>query len=429
MRVLRSPVAQFLAAGAVTLVLVLLATGRLSARAASQEAIDDAVSTTSVLARSVAEPALPRRLVAGDPGAVDRFDRAVLSRLLVRDVRRIKIWAADGTIVYSDETRLIGQRYELGDDERRVLADGTQDAERSDLGKPENRFEPRGEGLLEVYTRIRSPEGQPLLFEAYYSARDVAARRQQVFGAFRPITVGGLLALLALTTPLVWVLTRRVDAAARERERLLQAAVRASDAERRRIARDLHDTVVQDLAGTAFALAASARDARTAPAPPSVLDGAAAEVRRSMRSLRSLLVEIHPPDLRTVGLHAALQDLLAPAAGVGIEADVITDGIEDLPDDTVALVWRVAQEAARNALRHAQARQVSVTVSGGPRRVCLKVRDDGSGFDLADPADEGHFGLHGMTGLVQDAGGRLEVRSAPGAGTTVTVELPLGARP
>ncbi len=420
MRLLRNPVAQFLAAGFLMLVVVLVATARLSDRAAAREAIDDAVATTDLLAHSVAEPALPRGLVDGEAGAVDRLDRAVLRRLLVEDVARIKIWDATGRIVYSDKTQLIGSDYELGEDEQAVLRDGTVEAEESDLTKPENRFERDSGGLLEVYTRIRAPEGDPLLFEVYYSAADIAARRTAVLDSFRPITVGGLLALVAVTTPLMWVLTRRLDRSARDRERLLRAAVDASDAERRRIARDLHDTVVQDLTGTAFALSASARDGGAAPA---TLESMASSLRGSLRSLRSLLVEIHPRDLRTTGLAAALEDLVAPAAGAGVEATVSADGLDHLTDADVALVWRVAQEAVRNGLRHAGARHLSVEVrSEGPLTV-LEVVDDGSGFDPTEARDRTHFGLRGLESLIAEAGGTLRVTSAPGQGTAVRLEL------
>lgn len=420
MRVLRNPVAQFLAAGFLMLVVLLVATARLSGRAAAQEAIDDAVATTELLAHSVAEPALPRGLVSGDAGAVDRLDRAVLRRLLVEDVARIKIWDATGRIVYSDKTQLIGTDYALGADERAVLRQGTTEAEESDLTKPENRFERGSGGLLEVYTRIRAPEGDPLLFEVYYSAADIAARQASVLASFRPITVGGLLALVAVTTPLMWVLTRRLDRAARERERLLRAAVDASDAERRRIARDLHDTVVQDLTGTAFALSASAR---AGGASPETLEGLATGMRGSLRSLRSLLVEIHPRDLRTAGLAAALEDLVAPAAGAGVEATVTVEGLEGVREQDLVLVWRVAQEAVRNTLRHAGATELSVAVrSQGPLTV-LEVVDDGCGFDPAEAVDRTHFGLRGLDSLIADAGGTLRVTSSPGQGTTVRLEV------
>jgi signal transduction histidine kinase len=418
----RNPVVQFLAAGLLTAVLIAVGTWVLSGHAASEEAINDATATTEILAHSVAEPAIPRGLAAGKAGAVDRFDRRVVDRLLVNDVLRIKIWAADGTIVYSDRPELIGTSYDLGADELEILDNGGSEAEVSDLGRPENRFERSRSGVVEVYTSITSPEGEPLLFEAYFSAADLDASKQEVFRPFYRITLGGLVILLAVATPMLWVLTRRLTRAADERERLLRTAATASDSERRRIARDLHDGVVQDLAGTAFAVSALARSE-----PDSVhraaLDRTGAALRGSLRSLRSLLVEIHPPELRAEGLAASLGDLIAPAEAAGMTVDVSVEGMSGVPEEQVALIWRVAQEAVRNAIRHAGADHLRVLVRGTADRVVLEVSDDGAGFRPDAPADPTRFGLRGLQSLVADSGGHLEVRSLPGQGTTVRLEV------
>lgn len=423
MRLLRSPLAQFLLAGAVVVAVVFVATGRLSGRAASTEAIEDAIATTRLLAKS-AEPEIPRGLVDADPAAIDHFDQTVLERLLVDNVQRIKIWDKDGRVVYSDATDLIEEQFELGEDEWEVLTHGGEDAEASDLTKPENRFEKGAGGLLEVYTRIVSPEGEPLLFEVYYSAADIEARRAAVFAAFRPITLGGIAALVFAAVPLLWVLTRRLDRSARERERLLRAAIDASDAERRRIARDLHDSVVQDLAGTAFSLSAAAK---AGGASSDELARLSTSVRGSLRGLRSLLVEIHPPDLGTSGLRAALEDLIASSDARKVTSEVETGDLSGLDDRGAALLWRVAQEAVRNALRHSGASHLRVRVDREGTATVLEVADNGTGFDPAaaarPTADGSHFGLRGLESLVRDAGGRLAVRSAPGVGTTVRVEL------
>ena len=422
MRMVRSPVAQFLVAGVLTGVLIAVGTWVLSGRAASQEAINDARATTEILAHSVAEPAVPRGLADGEAGAVDRFDRQVAERLLVRDVLRIKIWAPDGTIVYSDRPELIGTSYDLGADELEILAGGGSEAEVSDLDRPENRFERSRSGVVEVYTAITSPEGEPLLFEAYFSASDLDHRKQEVFRPFYRITLGGLAILLGLATPMLWVLTRRLTRAADERERLLRTAATASDSERRRIARDLHDGVVQDLAGTAFAVSALARS-EPDPRHREALDRSAASLRGSLRSLRSLLVEIHPPELNAEGLAASLEDLTAPAAAAGTRATVTVEGMAGVPAEQVTLVWRVAQEAVRNALRHAGAAHLGVLVRGTADRVVLEVTDDGAGFRPDAPADPTRFGLRGLQSLVADSGGHLEVRSLPGQGTTVRLEV------
>lgn len=161
-----NPLLQFLVASLLLFGLTWWATGSFSRRAGESEAVADARVTTELLAHSVAEPAIPRGLVAGDPGAIDRFDRRVLSRLLVGDVRRIKIWRADGTVVYSDETELIGKRFTLDDEQLSVLRNGATQGGISDLRHRENAFETGEGGLLEVYTRIQTPQGEPLLFEA-----------------------------------------------------------------------------------------------------------------------------------------------------------------------------------------------------------------------------------------------------------------------
>ena len=421
MRFAKNPVVQFLAAGLLVLVVVVIGTVQLSSRAADEEALNDAQSTTELLARSVAQPAIPRGLAAGSPGAVDRFDRTVLRRLLVGEVRRIKIWTAQGRIVYSDETRLIGDRFPLGHEELDVVRNGGTEAEISDLTEPENRFEPAGQSLVEVYTRVKSPEGEPLLFEAYYSATDIAQRREEVYDSFQPIALGGLLVLVAVTTPLLWALTRRLDRTGRDRARLLERAADASESERRRIARDLHDGVVQDLAGTAFALSAAARDAGTDTETACRLEPMASSLRASLRSLRSLLVEIYPPDLRADGLGAALEDLVAPAAAAGVTARVEVYDVAHASADAVRLVWRVAQEAVRNALRHSGASHLTVQVRQVGDRLTLDVTDDGAGFDPRKPASG--LGLRSQRDLIAEAGGTLDVRSTPGGGTTLHLEV------
>ena len=139
-----SPLVQFVVASLLLFGLTWWATGIFSQRAARSEAVADARITTDVLANSVAEPAMPRGLVDGDAGAIDRFDREVLDRLIVGDVQRIKIWRSDGTIVYSDETQLIGQRFALDDEQRSVLDTGDTEGGLSDLQRRENEFENRG---------------------------------------------------------------------------------------------------------------------------------------------------------------------------------------------------------------------------------------------------------------------------------------------
>jgi len=419
-RALKDPVVQFLAVGLLLLLGGLWATQWFGVRVARTEAIADASVTTEVLAHSVAEPAIPRGLIDGDAGAIDRFDRQVLDRLRVDQVRRIKIWDAGGTVVYSDETELIGEQFALDPEQHDVLWSGRTEGSLSPLRDRENRYEVSGEGLVEVYTRIYAPEGDPLLFEVYYSVDDISDRTQEILEPFRTLNVSVLLLTFAVATPIIWILTRRLTAVAREREALLEAVVDASDGERRRIARDLHDGVVQDLAGTTFELAALQRSSSGTTA--TTLDDATGRLRQALRSLRSLLVEIHPPDLGPAGLASALEDLTAPVHAAGIRTEVSVSGAESLDDDTVRLVWRVAQETVRNAQRHAHAGRVDIVVDAG-RPDLLRVTDDGRGFDPGHLPRADSLGLRALASLVAEAGGRLDVRSAPGEGTTVVLEM------
>lgn len=228
----------------------------------------------------------------------------------------------------------------------------------------------------------------------------------------------------------MWLLARRLAAARNDRERMLRTAIEASDVERRRISRDLHDGVVQDLAGASYTLAATARTlADSRPETSATLAAQASSIRSALRSLRSLLVEIYPADLHEHGLAAALEDLVAPAAGAGIDVGLTVGDTEELPPEVAALVWRVAQEAVRNALRHAAPTTLRVTVTGpadGTRggQCDLVVVDDGAGFDPSRPTPAGHLGLRAMRDLVAEAGGRLRIDSVVGAGTTVRLTVP-----
>ena len=430
MRLLRNPVAQFVGVGFLTIVAVLMLTSRLAASAAEEEALAEAQRLNAVLARSVAGPGIGRGLVEGNAGAIDRFDRRIKARLLVGDVERVTIWDADGRILYSNAFRLIGVTFALDDAHEQVLAEGGTGHELSDPDAAENRAARAATGTGEpvqqvrIFTRITGATGgERLLFEGYYTFSDIETRREHIYQSFRWITVGGPLLLLLLVTPMLWGLTRRLTVSAHDRARLLRSALDASDAERRRIARDLHDGVVQDLAGTAYSVSALARESQLTHRQRSRLTAMAASLRSTLTSLRSLQAEIYPPDLHVSGLRAALEDLIAPAGSAGVQASVSVIGVDEASDERVALVWRVAREAVRNALRHAEASTIAVTVRGDPRRLLLEVVDDGVGFDPEAPRDTESFGLRGLESLVHDAGGTLAVRSAEGEGTTVTMEV------
>ncbi len=423
---MRHPVTQFALAGLAVLA-VFGAAALLALRGlGNAEALRDARQFAPLAGQGIVEPTVAPGLLHGEPRAIAAVDRIVQERVLGERVVRVKLWARDGRIVYSDEPRLIGARFPLDAEKLDVLRSGATNASLSDLSGPENRYE-RGQGdLYEVYLPIRAPDGTPLLFETYQRRSAVASTGRRIWMPFAALMLGSLVLLWVVQVPLAWRLDRRLRRSQAEREALLVRAVEASDDERRRIAADLHDGPVQDLAGISYSLSAAAQT-EDSPEARETLHQAAAGTRDSMRRLRSLLVEIHPPNLRASGLEAALADLLAPLQARGAETSLRVDPSLGLDEEAERIVYRAAAEALRNVERHAAANRVAVAVEERGEGVRLMVTDDGVGFGPGDRErrrEEGHVGLSLLEELAERAGGRLAVRSAPGAGTTFELELP-----
>jgi signal transduction histidine kinase len=377
------------------------------------------------------EPLLTPGVLSGDPGALGRLDRTVHRRILRgTPIVRVKVWDGQGRVVYSDARGLIGDRYPLGADERRVLRRGGISADASDLTRLENRSERGFRKLVEVYLGVRATNGTRLLYEDYERSSTISASSQRQWQGLLPALGGALAVLYLIQLPLAYSLARRLRRRQQEREELLRRAIDASDLERRRIAADLHDGAVQRLAGVSLSLAAAggngsgpARDQRLRAA----VSEAAAETRETIRELRTLLVDIYPPTLQRSGLPAALSDLVAPlrAAGVTVTVEVPEDA--HLPADTEALFYRVAQEAIRNSRTHGGASEVRIALVSGPEDTRLVIEDNGRGFapgSRSEAEQEAHFGLRLMRDLVDHAGGRLEIDSAPGRGAAIAAVMP-----
>lgn len=425
----RMLVLRFTAPGAV----VLLALAALIAIAARQAGTDQATEAASqvawVTAKGVAEPRLNTAMLAGDPAALSEYHEAMRNFVLHGSLVRVKIWDEDGKVLYSDEPRLQGHVYGLDPGELEALRQQRTASAVSDLNKPENQYEGGYGKLLEVYVGIRAPSGQPLLFESYFRYDAVNEAGLAVWRRFAPIALGALVVLQLVQIPLAASLAGRVRRQQRERESLLQHAVDASNAERRRIAGELHDGVVQQLTGVTYALDAARLGNPSDAERATVISTAAATVRDSIGALRSLLVDIYPPNLAEEGLPSALAELASTLERNGIHVELDTDGTGELPTVTAGLLFRSAQEAVRNIAEHSRASTVEITCAARESRALLTIDDDGVGFDhgeLGEQTEGGHFGLRALSDLIADAGGRLEVRSAPGAGTKLEVEVPIG---
>lgn len=397
---------------------------------AEREAVNDAAETADLMAEAVIQPALRDGLVNGDAGAVAALDEAVGDYLETSAVSRIKLWTADGTIVYSDEARLLGESFVLGADEHVVLDDPQTRAEISDLSRPENRFE-RGHGqMLEVYRPVWTPNGTELLFETYSPYDAVDTRSSELWRGFAGVTVSSLLLFAVLLLPIGWLLTKRLRAAQEQREALLRQRVDASLEERRRIAGTLHDGVVQDLAATSFTVAGAAAraDATADQSLGDDLRAAAGTLRSSIGSLRSLLVDIYPANLESAGLAEALTDLASTlrARGLAVELNLVHDESR-LDAEGQRLVYRIAQECLQNVRRHARATRFMLGLHDEDAAVVLDVADNGEGFDpdvvLARPRD-GHFGVRVLADVAAHAGAELSLATAPGAGCRWRLRVP-----
>jgi len=397
---------------------------------ATAQAAEEAEHDTREVARAVVQPDLPEGLVTGDRDAITAMDRIVRQRVLNERVVRIKIWSATGMILYSDEPRLIGRTYALDAGDLNTLSTGAVTADLSDLTRPENRYEAGYGQLLEVYLRIQTASHGPLLFEDYIRYGALRDRSSRLLLDLLPSLLGGLALLELALLPVAWQLARRVRDGLREREGLLRRAVDASEAERRRIAADLHDTTVQELAAASYSLAGTGRQLASSgnAAAAEAVEEAARTTRQSVRQLRTLLVEIYPPNLHREGLEVVLRDLLASLSGFGIRTELSMPAALPITHEAERLIYRAAQEALRNVVAHAQAGRAAVTVQLVGSSVELVVRDDGRGFDAdrngaGEP--EGHFGLRLLRDLARDAGGHLDVSSEVGRGTTVRFQVPV----
>lgn len=240
---------------------------------------------------------------------------------------------------------------------------------------------------------------------------------------------------------------RQVQELTADNQRLLQSVVRSEkrfrslarsvwhvqEEERRRLARELHDGIGQTLTALANQLQRIQDDARAMEnlGLENRLAEALEITRGALHDTRELSRLLRPTLLDDLGLEAALNWLartLSERSPLKIEV-LSTLGEQRLPADVETLVFRISQEALTNVIRHSGARLVQIMLTAGGGHLRLQVRDDGHGFDLAELAapEKGgsSAGVRGMRDRAELFGGRLEVSSAAGEGTSVTLALPL----
>lgn len=276
-------------------------------------------------------------------------------------------------------------------------------------------------GVLQLYEELMQSNGEPM--DALKTAVEgqtklVRAKAERDSALYDEIT--------RLNNELV-NLQRELAQKNAELERLnKQAQETAAMAERARLARELHDSVTQalysvNLYADATRLALSSGKTDVAAENVRQLHGLA---REAMSDMRLLIFELRPSILEEAGLVGALQARLeAVEARSGFQTAFQVEGERCLSPFVEAELYRVAQEALNNVLKHAQAKQVTVHLRFNEERLCLKIQDDGIGFDLEMARQSGGLGLRSMEERVQQIGGNLILETAPGKGTTLRIEV------
>jgi signal transduction histidine kinase len=426
---LRRALRWYLLWNSVAFVGVVVAVLLISWAVARNEALRSAEATARAVARTIVSPLADDQFRAENPAALARMAQVLENRARDGSIRHVKVWAdagnGRGRILYSDLKPLVGRTYELEEEEYAVFGTTDTVSSISDLEKAENTLErPEGQ-LIEVYTGTKDATGAPILFETYVPTNGLRAEMVSLIGVILPLPLAALIALTLATLPLAVSLARRVDRGQQQMQRLLVNAVESSDLERRRIAQDLHDGVVQDLAGVGYALDSEARRLPEGAPMRERLEQTGDIVRRDLATVRTLMTDIYPPDLATKGLAEVVRELAVdqdPSAAV-----VHVEVAEPLTPHPMIdrLTYRAVREALVNAHKHARASSILIRIGQGEGVMTFQVTDDGVGFDPSAQSPEGHLGMRLISEMVANAGGVLTVDSALGSGTTVRGELPL----
>ncbi|HZN89644.1 MAG TPA: GAF domain-containing protein [Thermoleophilaceae bacterium] len=371
------------------------------------------LEATSAIARAVGyETDLPRvlELIAKRGRAMVEADSLLV---LLEEDDAIRVAAAAGRL----GTAVVGTELPNGGSvARSVLESG--EAERVD---PLSRRP--GHGLEQVAGEARSAVVVPLGFRGRGRGVLVALDRTGDGPAFDAddehlLTSFGASAAIAIAT------AQSVEA------QRLRHSIRASEQERRRWARELHDETLQELGALKMMLETSSAVDR----PELVAESVARSIDQldlTIRGLQSLITELRPAALDELGLKPAVEALLertAATSGLRVESSIDLAYAEGrtgtrLEPELATVVYRLVQEALTNAVKHAEAETLTVEISERDAEVAVSVRDDGTGFGRERLRDGG-FGLIGMEERVQLVGGRLEIDSTPGTGTAVRAWLP-----
>jgi signal transduction histidine kinase len=392
-------------------------------------------------------------------GAVEAFDRLLTGTALGADIVAFRIWASDGTVLYSPNEALIGQTFEAHSELALAFAGGLV-SEVSDLSKPENVYERQlWDSLIETYAPVRLEGSDEVAAVAEFYQRPDALladiRRAQVRSW---LFVGtATLIMYLLLVGIVHRVSNIIESQRDElegnvtrlrgllvqnrnlQERMQAAAERTTALNEQylhRISADLHDGPAQDVALALLrmeGLDAALRDDHKAGRESdgredlntvrSSLDSALADLRSIARGLRLPEIEdLTPTD-------TALRVLRDFQRATGTEVEFRHEDVpKEAPLPVKITIYRVLQEALANSFKHANGASQTVTMTSNGTDLSLEVTDDGPGFDPQTRLEDGSLGLTGMRERVEMLGGRFDVAATAPSGTRVQIRLPLVPR-
>jgi len=239
------------------------------------------------------------------------------------------------------------------------------------------------------------------------------------------LAAAGALFLQAALIGTLLIERRRRRAVNRELHLLSGRLLTAQEDERRRVARELHDDISQRLA--LLAIEADTANARVDGGPDRRAEGASPKLHALAADVHAIAQHLHPSRLESIGLPATLRafcEEVGKRQRIRVACRTLERQVE-VPADIALALFRVAQEAVQNAVRHGGAKAIDVELAADGRGLALTVADDGRGFAVGGAERGGGLGIAGMRERLRHVGGRLRIDSRPGAGTTVVAKVPL----
>ena len=424
-RSLRGAVTRFAAIGGAGIIIVTAVCYVVSVRLAEYEALRDATVRAQGMARGIAAPLVDEGLRAGRPEDRAGLAEVMEARIAEGGVSEVVLWTGEGRVLWTSEEEHIGKEFELSDDAYVALAEQSTIAHLPDETSEHAELLYHEVGQLEVYVGAVGADGQPFLFEAYLPASRIDADRAAVLPLLLGTGVGSVVLLLALTVPFALGLARRLDESQQARAGALHRSIASWRHQRRLLAQELHDGVIQEMAVMGYGVGLLRQHPDDEEMRESLLDGLEESARRAEAALRSLALDLTPRRLEERGLWDAMSQLVRQHQVRGVDITLDFDSDVHCPDGTGILAFRTVREGLRNVVKHAHARSVRILVKRGalPDTIEVELLDDGP-LPPSDHALVSGQGLRLLADTIADVGGSLRLGPGPDGGALLVAVIP-----